>query len=220
MALTQIQLAMLQDGILTADTAGRLKVADGFVNTAKILDANVTAAKIADAAITRSKMGYAGAVLQVVTATKTNATLASATANTWSEPDTNFRIAITPTSTASKLLLFMHISGGSLTGCPRMRFEYSTNGGSSWSLCTPIGDARGSRTQSHCSISINNDGNVMAGTSAEILFAPSTTSTVYVRVLFGADQPNYLAWNFSRNDPDAFLGNTMVSTLRAMEIQQ
>lgn len=47
MALTQIQLAMLQDGILTADAAGRLKMADGFVNTAKILDASVTATKLA-----------------------------------------------------------------------------------------------------------------------------------------------------------------------------
>lgn len=161
-----------------------------------------------------------GSVIHVVTATKTNAQLCSATANTWSEPDTNFRIQFTPLSASSKFLLFMHISGGSLTGCPRFRFEYSTNGGSSWSLCSPIGDARSNRTQSHCSISINNDGNVMAGTSAEILFSPNTTSTILVRVLFGADQPNYLAWNFSRNDPDAFLGNTMVSTLRAMEIAQ
>jgi hypothetical protein len=220
MALTQIELGMLKDGILTADTAGRLKMADGFVNTAKLLDANVTAAKVADAAITRTKMGYAGAVLQVVTATKTNATLANATANTWSEPDTGFRVSITPTSSSSKFLLFMHISGGSLTGCPRMRFEYSTNGGSSWGLCGPIGDARGSRTQSHCSIAINNDGNVMSGTSAEILFAPATASAMIFRVMFGADQPNYLGWNMSRNDSDSFLGNTMTSTLRVMEIAQ
>ena len=60
----------------------------------------------------------------------------------------------------------------------------------------------------------------MAGTSAEILFAPATSSTMIFRVLFGADQPNYLAWNHSRNDYDSFLGNTMTSTLRVMEIGQ
>lgn len=37
MALTQIELGMLKDGILTADTAGRLKMADGFVDDAKML---------------------------------------------------------------------------------------------------------------------------------------------------------------------------------------
>ncbi len=36
MALTQIELGMLKDGILTADTAGRAKVADGFINGAKV----------------------------------------------------------------------------------------------------------------------------------------------------------------------------------------
>jgi hypothetical protein len=36
MALTQIELGMLKDGILTADTAGRLKMADGFINGAKV----------------------------------------------------------------------------------------------------------------------------------------------------------------------------------------
>lgn len=199
---------------------GALLTSSGQVPTAGHEDGSITSAKLANAAITRAKMGFAGAVLQVVTATKTNAQLCSATANTWSEPDTNFRVSITPTSATSKFLLFMHISGGSLTGCPRMRFEYSTNGGSSWSICGPVGDARSNRTQSHCSIAINSDGNVMAGTSAEILFAPATSSQMIFRVLFGADQPNYLAWNHSRNDFDTFLGNTMVSTLRVMEIAQ
>jgi hypothetical protein len=46
MALTQIQQAMLQDGILTADAAGRLKMADAFVNNAKILDGTIDRAKL------------------------------------------------------------------------------------------------------------------------------------------------------------------------------
>lgn len=46
MALTQIQTGMLADGILTADAAGRLKMADGFVNFSKIADAAVVNSKL------------------------------------------------------------------------------------------------------------------------------------------------------------------------------
>ena len=62
MALTQIELGMLKDGILTADTAGRLKMADGFVNSAKILDANVTASKLASGAAASNLGNYASSV--------------------------------------------------------------------------------------------------------------------------------------------------------------
>jgi hypothetical protein len=96
--------------------------------------------------------------------------------------------------------------------------EYSTNGGSSWSFVTPVGDADGSRTQSHCSLNINGDGNPMNSCSAEVLFAPATTSTLIFRILMGADQPNYMMWNGSRNNSDNFLGQTTTSTYRVMEI--
>jgi len=46
-----ITLAKLAAGILTADAAGRAKMADGYVNTAKIEDAAVTAEKL-DASLT------------------------------------------------------------------------------------------------------------------------------------------------------------------------
>jgi hypothetical protein len=49
MALTQKQQAMLADGILTADAAGRLKMADNFVNTAKVLDGSITNVNIGSA---------------------------------------------------------------------------------------------------------------------------------------------------------------------------
>jgi microcystin-dependent protein len=41
-----VTLAKLASGVLTADAAGRLKMADSFITTAKIGDAQVTAAKL------------------------------------------------------------------------------------------------------------------------------------------------------------------------------
>lgn len=62
MALTQIQQAMLADGILTADAAGRLKMADGFVNDAKI--SGVAASKVSGQ-LADSNMSP-GSIIQVV----------------------------------------------------------------------------------------------------------------------------------------------------------
>lgn len=79
-----ISTAELADGILSADAAGRAKMAAGFVTstelgsnavtTVKITDANVTTAKIADEAITDAK--------KVVVPFVASATLTSAAAAT------------------------------------------------------------------------------------------------------------------------------------------
>ena len=95
MALTQIEQGMLKDGILTADTAGRLKVADGFVN----------AAKLASGAA-RANFG-AGAVLQIVQSTLTAWTT---TTNT-SAVATGLAATITPASSSNKILI--QITGAS-----------------------------------------------------------------------------------------------------------
>ncbi|MDI9555520.1 MAG: hypothetical protein QM256_07025, partial [Pseudomonadota bacterium] len=46
----------LADGVLSANTAGRAKMADGYITTAKIGNGQVTSAKIADGTITRAKI--------------------------------------------------------------------------------------------------------------------------------------------------------------------
>lgn len=88
MALTQVEQGMLKDGILTADTAGRLKMADGFVNSAKMA-----------AGAARANFG-AGAVLQVVQGT----TLTYTTTTSLSFVATNLTATITPSSSTSKIL--------------------------------------------------------------------------------------------------------------------
>lgn len=97
MALTQIQQAMLADGILTADAAGRLKMADGFVNAAKL-----------GAGAARTNFG-AGAVLQVVTAQKTDPF--TTTTNSYVDVP-GLSATITPQNTSSKILVLvgMHLS--------------------------------------------------------------------------------------------------------------
>lgn len=127
MALTQIELGMLKDGILTADTAGRLKMADGFVNSAKMA-----------AGAARANFG-AGAVLQVVSATKTD-TFTSSTYNTWVDV-TGLSVSVTPASSSNKILVFaaVNYSGSSASTGLALRCVRGS---------TPIGssDAAGSRT--------------------------------------------------------------------------
>ena len=85
MALTQIEQGMLKDGILTADAAGRLKMADGFVNAAKL-----------GAGAARANFG-AGAVLQVVqVVTTVDVTTSGSTTVT--------SASITPSSASNKIL--------------------------------------------------------------------------------------------------------------------
>ncbi len=99
MALTQIELGMLKDGILTADSAGRLKMADGFVNDAKI--AGMAASKLSGAV----PFGNApsGSVIQFVS-TSGNTTFSSSAT---SFVDTPVALTITPKLSTSKILVQM-----------------------------------------------------------------------------------------------------------------
>lgn len=96
MALTQIELGMLKDGILTADTAGRLKMADGFVNSAKMA-----------AGAARANFG-AGAVLQVVQGTLSSNFSSSSSTFT----AIGATLSITPSSTSSRILLMASVGVG------------------------------------------------------------------------------------------------------------
>lgn len=102
MALTQIEQGMLKDGILTADAAGRLKMADGFVNAAKL-----------GAGAARANWG-AGGVLQVVQYVYTAATTLDTGDNHVALPGLlgDGTIVITPSSASSKILIMSNIHQG------------------------------------------------------------------------------------------------------------
>lgn len=112
MALTQIQQAMLVDGILTADAAGRLKMADGFVNDAKIsgVAASKISGQLADANMSP------GSVIQVVQSHLT--TKIGLTGSAYVGLD----VTITPSSTSSKILILGSIAFGrsNLNGAVKM----------------------------------------------------------------------------------------------------
>lgn len=112
MALTQIELGMLKDGILTADTVGRLKMADGFVNSAKMA-----------AGAARANFG-AGAVLQVVSAG--TSTAVTNTGSTYVA--TNLAASITPTSATSKILVFGQIFVSASTNTAQPTITLYRNG--------------------------------------------------------------------------------------------
>jgi hypothetical protein len=105
MALTQIELGMLKDGILTADTAGRLKMADGFVNSAKMA-----------AGAARANFG-AGAVLQMVQTTTTTQVIN----NSSSWVSTGLSLSITPSASTSKILALVTVP-----------VTFGDNGGNAW----------------------------------------------------------------------------------------
>lgn len=114
----------LEDGILSADAAGRAKMADSFVTTLKLLDANVTTGKLADAGVTTLKLAdvnvttaklAAAAVSPPKTKTKSVVALADADAIlTAAQMIDNGIFTITPTvartlttDTAANLVLAM-----------------------------------------------------------------------------------------------------------------
>ena len=202
MALTQIELGMLKDGILTADTAGRLKVADGFVNSAKMA-----------AGAARANFG-AGAVLQVVSTTKTD-TFSSSSFNTWVDV-TGLSVSITPASASSKILVLATVvySGSSLsTGLMLRCLRGATEIGS--------GAAAGSRSTGFAGTEEIGNSGIYQTFSAPFnyLDSPSSTSsTTYKIQLNLIDNYGFAAINRSGVDNDGSTYPRTSSTITVMEI--
>lgn len=78
----KVKTVSLADGILSADTTGRAKMADGFITTAKIGNGQVSGAKLEDGSITGAKISdgtLTGVKLQNVSS---GSTIVLATADT------------------------------------------------------------------------------------------------------------------------------------------
>lgn len=95
-------------GAIDASNLGNAVPADGSITTAKLANDAVTAAKIAAQAVGREEVGYSGAILQVVTVTKTNSFSHGGTS--WVDiPDLS--ATITPVRSTSKLLHLITLNG-------------------------------------------------------------------------------------------------------------
>lgn len=127
MALTQIQQGMLVDGILTADTAGRLKVADGFVNDAKI--SAMAASKLTGRV--PSANATSGSVINVQLNQDTNNYQTNPGGYNWTTIP-NYGGTYTMQNSSNKLIVscHAHVVSQSNQGC--IRFQYSLNSGSTW----------------------------------------------------------------------------------------
>lgn len=199
---------------------GNLRI--GSVNSKNVyIRTNNTDKVTVDATGNMTVSGYVyapGAVVQVQQTAKTSTTSIAVTGNSWNEFDSAFRVTITPKSSSSKILLSASITGAQNTGTVRYKFQFSTNGGSSWSDVTPIGDAVSNRSRGHFGYAVNGDTNQFNTCSMEILHSPATTSAIIYRIQFGQDVSTTYHFNRSIAYSDNFLGGTMTSTIIAKEI--
>ena len=149
-------------GTITGVSVGGLP--DGIVDTDMI----------AAAAVTAPKRG-AGAILQVVTATKTDTTSTSS-----SFADSGLSASITPASTSSKILILAMLGG---VGADNSSFKAKLVRGST---DVAVGDSAGSRARATVQGQFSNSFN--AGSfHMSALDSPSTTSATTYKVQFGGN---------------------------------
>ena len=180
--------------------AGRIsRIEDGVVTNAKVAD---------DAAIVSSKLATPGEVLQVVNSIKTD-TLASAGAVQWN--DSGLSAAITPSSTSSKILVLVNMSGAHTTSNTWFKIlRDSTDLG--------LGDAAGSRLQcTFGNLYQFGDGNIMKTHSFSLLDSPSSTSALTYKVQVRSNGGTYYV-NRTVNDVDNVDIGRASSSITLMEI--
>jgi hypothetical protein len=183
-------------------------IADSAVVTADIANNAVTSAKLASGAA-RANFG-AGAVLQVVSAIKTDT---FSTNSTSYQTVTGLAATITPSSASSRILVLMGISG-SAGGSGSWHGQVQRNG-------TPIavGNAEGSRRQDSFGSCDTYGGDATLGSPFTFLDSPATTSAVTYQVLINAgDGSGTMFINRPSSDGDNNNGSRTSSTVVLMEI--
>ena len=186
-----------------SNTGTQLIAANGQISGASVIASSIPTAAIADSAITRAKMGYAGAVLQIVTgymAAQNEGSFASAT--------DLFSASITPQFSTSKVFIMVNMAGCLARGNGTQGILWIARGAGRTRI-TSFADYVGGPTLS----------NQEAYPSTTFLDSPATTSstTYYVRAIRGAGA-NSLAFNHygggSTDDRTLYA----VSTITLMEI--
>lgn len=153
-------------------------------------------------------LNVSGSVLQVVSATKTD-TFSSSTANVFTDIS-GLNVSITPTSTSSKIMVFVSVQG--VNGGTNAYFRLVRN-----STAVGVGDTSGSRSSVSSSNVFPDNANSMKGSSFQFLDSPSTTSATTYKVQFITDG-NTTYINRTPNDVDALYTGRSQSTITLMEI--
>jgi hypothetical protein len=174
-------------------------------------DGTINADDLASGAVTRAKMGYAGAVLQVLSTTKTNTF--TTTSGTFVDV-TGLNVSITPTSTSSKILILAMVTGhATVSGC--FLNGAIARGGTALGL----GDASGSQTRTMSQSNYGQDGGGMFSMHLNFLDSPNTTSatTYSVQVNSSAHSGSTVFINRSQQDSSDTRARGS-STITVMEI--
>lgn len=209
MALTQIEQGMLKDGILTADTAGRLKMADGFVTLAK-LSASGTPSSSNFLRGDNSWQTIIQKIVQVQVATTTTVT------STSSETEgTILNVNITPTSSSSQILLWGQYSYGWNGGSPNTTMSFIRTIGGTTTYPGRFQD--GARIGGVCGSQIASGVEDMQNNQGLFLDSPATTSAI----TYGLRYTTYdgaIVLNRVGSASDAVWASRTYSTIMAIEV--
>jgi hypothetical protein len=191
--------------------------ASGVTLPTSSLVGTIGTSQIANNSVSRAKIGYAGAILQVVQAVKTDSYAAGAGAQWLTIP--GLSASITPTSTSSRILVLLDVKyiGDTDASISRIRMMRDS---------TPIylGDAAGSRPRTSGAQNYNTSGgsggyNVLAS-GGVFLDSPSSTSSITYAVQIGGDgNVQTLFVNRTESDRDnSYYDSRTASSITLMEI--
>jgi hypothetical protein len=199
-----VTTAKLGTACLSADGAGRLKMADGFVTAAEIAAGAVVEAKIKDGAVTAGKLADA-----VVTANFAYAEIGNAftlSAGAWRDV-TGLSVTITPRSAGSNILLMAMVTGGSNSyDSVALRFE---KGGAA----IGVGASAGSRTRCGAAVS----GVTLAAACWSFVYAHGVTTALTFKVqAYHQDQTIYIGRSQADTNSNGY--GRGICTLLALEV--
>lgn len=207
-----VTTAKLGTACLSADGAGRLKMADGFVTEGKLANGAVVEAKIKDGAVTAAKLANSVVTANVQSVVVTNAFTLSLGA--WRDV-TGLSVTITPRSASSKLWLMAMVHGSS-GDYNSFGLQFVVNG-----VAVGIGDAVGSRVRCGGVLapSVSYSGSDYSGGTASMSFLHAHGVTTPVTVKVQAYHPlNTIYINKARNDADMAAYGRGISTLIVLEV--
>lgn len=205
--------------MLITSTSTNGAISNDSNNNITISVANTTIANVNSSGIyfeSGKKAIYTGAVLQVVQAVKTD-TQTGATGDVWTDI-TGLSASITPTSSSSKILIFVDVKGSGNAGNSIVRTRLLRN-----STAIYIGDAASNRPRvlSQFYIGIQADNiHYMAQLGGTFVDSPGTTSSTTYKVQVGSDGNDRVYYiNRTQGDRDnAYYDSRAASSITLMEI--
>jgi hypothetical protein len=179
-----------------------------LTNASSLPAANLTGTLPAIDGSNLTNLPGGGKVLQVVSTTKTD-TFSSTATNAFTDI-TGLSVSITPSSTSSKIMVFVSVQAVNITSNAYFRLVRG-------STAIGVGDTSGSRSSVSSSNILGPNNNSMKGSSFQFLDSPSTTAATTYKVQFITDGgPVYV--NRTADDASALYTGRSQSTITVMEI--